>query len=142
MKTMRVVAAVICDSLQTKTRIFATARGYGEFKGMWEFPGGKIEPGETPQQALMREIREELATEIKVGELIDTIEYDYPDFHLSMNCFWCEGVSGDLVLLEAQEARWLTKDELDSVKWLPADLGLMERIRIELNINKIFIKWR
>lgn len=132
MKTIKVVAAVICDSLQTKTRIFATARGYGEFKGMWEFPGGKIEPGETPQQALAREIKEELDTTIKVGELIDTIEYDYPDFHLSMNCFWCEVVEGDLVLLEAQEARWLTKDELDSVKWLPADLGLVERIRMEI----------
>lgn len=132
MKTIKVVAAVTCDSLQTKTRIFATARGYGEFKGMWEFPGGKIEPGETPQQALAREIKEELDTTIKVGELIDTIEYDYPDFHLSMNCFWCEVVEGDLVLLEAQEARWLTKDELDSVKWLPADLGLVERIRMEI----------
>ena len=132
MKTIKVVAAVICDSLQEKTRIFATARGYGEFKGMWEFPGGKIEPGETPQQALVREIQEELDTTIRVGELIDTVEYDYSDFHLSMDCFWCEIVEGDLVLLEAQEGRWLTKDELDSVKWLPADFGLINRIQEKL----------
>ena len=129
MKTIKVVAAVICDSLQRKKRIFATARGYGEFKGMWEFPGGKIEPGETSQQALVREIREELDTTIRVGELIEIIEYDYPDFHLSMDCFWCEVIEGDLVLLEAQEGRWLDKEELDCVEWLPADLGLIEKIR-------------
>ncbi len=129
MKTIRVVAAVICDSLQEKKRIFATARGYGQFKGQWEFPGGKIEAGETPQQALVREIQEELKTKIKVDDYIETVEYDYPDFHLSMDCFWCEIIEGDLILLEAQDARWLTKDELDSVNWLPADMELLERIR-------------
>ena len=114
------------------TRIFATARGYGEFKGGWEFPGGKIEPGETPQDALVREIREELDATICVGELIDTIEYDYPVFHLSMDCFWAEVVSGELKLKEAEAAKWLSKDELNSVAWLPADVTLIEKIREQM----------
>ena len=125
MKTGRVVAAVIED----KDRIFATARGYGEYKGWWECPGGKIVQGETPLQALIREIKEELDTEIRVGELIDTIEYDYPTFHLSMDCFWAEVVAGNLVLKEAAAAKWLTKETLDSVEWLPADITLIEKIK-------------
>ena len=129
MKIICVVAAVICDSIQTKHRIYATARGYGDYKGQWEFPGGKIEPGETAQQALKREIAEELDTEIAVHDKIGTIEYDYPAFHLSMDCFWCEVLSGDLVLKEAEAARWLAKDELDSVQWLPADQTILEKIR-------------
>ena len=129
MKTVRVVAAVICDSIENKTKIFATARGYGDFKGGWEFPGGKIEIGETPRQALKREIQEELETEINVGDLIDTIEYDYPTFHLSMDCFWCQVVSGELKLLEAEAAKWLAKDQLDTVDWLPADITLIDKIR-------------
>ena len=124
-KVVRVVAAVI----KKDNQIFATERGYGEFKGGWEFPGGKIEANETSQEALVREIKEELETVIKVNDLIDTIEYDYPNFHLSMDCFWCEIVSGNLVLVEAKDAKWLTKDELYSVKWLPADLGLIEKIK-------------
>lgn len=130
MKTIRVVAAVIKAMNDNGEKIiFATERGYGEFKGGWEFPGGKIEPGETPQQALCREIMEELDTKIQVWDLIDTIEYDYPAFHLSMDCFWCEVVSGNLVLKEHEAARWLTSDELDSVEWLPADVTLIDKIR-------------
>lgn len=124
MKTVRVVAAVIRDG----DRIFATARGYGEYKGWWEFPGGKIEAGETPEEALVREIHEELDTEIRVGELIDTIKYDYPTFHLSMDCFWAEVVAGRLVLKEAEDARWLTKETLESVQWLPADQTIIDAI--------------
>ena len=120
MKIIRVVAAVICDSIQTKHKIYATARGYGDYKGQWEFPGGK------------REIKEELDTEIAVLDKIGTIEYNYPAFHLSMDCFWCEVLSGDLVLKEAEAARWLTKDELGSVHWLPADQTILERIRATL----------
>ena len=129
MKTVKVVAAIICDDMKEKNKIFATARGYGELKGGWEFPGGKVEPGETPQQALIREIIEELDTEIKVGERIDTVEYDYPTFHLSMDCFWAEVKEGHLELKEAEAAKWLTKDQLDSVTWLPADILLIDQIR-------------
>ncbi len=129
MKTVKVVAAIICDDIKEKNKIFATARGYGELKGGWEFPGGKVEPGETSQQALIREIIEELDTEIKVGELIDTVEYDYPTFHLSMDCFWAEVKEGHLELKEAEAAKWLTKDQLDSVTWLPADILLIDQIR-------------
>ena len=128
MKTIHVVAAVICDSFDKKQRIFATAKGYGEYKGQWEFPGGKVESGETPQQALVREIQEELATKIRVGDLVTTIEYDYPSFHLSMDCFWCEVAEGELKLLEAEDAKWLTRDQLYSVTWLPADMTLSAEI--------------
>ena len=129
MKIIKVVAAIICNDMKEKNKIFATARGYGELKGGWEFPGGKVEPGETPQQALIREIIEELDTEIKVGERIDTVEYDYPTFHLSMDCFWAEVKEGHLELKEAEAAKWLTKNQLDSITWLPADILLIDQIR-------------
>lgn len=129
MKTVKVVAAIIIH----KKHILATQRGYGDFKGRWEFPGGKVELGETPQEALCREIKEELDIEILVGELFQTVEYDYPDFHLSMDCFFCRVKSGKVVLKEHEAARWLTVDELDGVDWLPADRGLIEGLgRISL----------
>ena len=125
MKTIRVVAAIIIKNEE----VFATQRGYGDFKGGWEFPGGKIDAGETPEEALIREIKEELDTEVEVIELLDTVEYDYPNFHLSMDCFIFSIKSGDLVLKEHEAAQWLTKETLDSVNWLPADLGLIDKIR-------------
>ncbi|MGN0417412.1 MULTISPECIES: (deoxy)nucleoside triphosphate pyrophosphohydrolase [Anaerostipes] len=124
-KTVEVVAAII----QKDEYIFATQRGYGEFKDGWEFPGGKIEQGETPKEALVREIKEELNTEINVGKLLDIVEYDYPGFHLTMHCFMCTIKSGNLELKEHEAAKWLTKETLDDVDWLPADEGLIEKIR-------------
>ena len=133
MKVIRVVAAVIkAANEQGEPMIFATQRGYGDLKGGWEFPGGKIEEGETPKEALKREIMDELDTEIKVGKLIDTIEYDYPTFHLSMDCFWCEIVKGELVLKEHEAARWLTREQLGEVEWLPADVTLIEKVGDEM----------
>ena len=125
MKTMKVVAAIIVH----EDKVFATQRGYGEFKDGWEFPGGKVESGETPEVALIREIEEELDTEIEVQELLDTVEYDYPTFHLSMDCFISTVKSGDLVLKEHEAAKWLTLETLDSVDWLPADLSLVDKIK-------------
>ena len=137
MKTVKVVAAIIkAVNENGETIIFATQRGYGDFKGGWEFPRGKIESGETPHEALKREIIEELDTEVSVGELMDTVEYDYPQFHLSMDCFWCQIVRGNLVLKEHEAARWLTKDELNNVEWLPADITLIEKIRNLLSMTR------
>ena len=131
-KHIEVVAAVICDG----NRIFATQRGYGEWKDWWEFPGGKMEPGETPEAALQREIREELATEISVENLITTVSYDYPNFHLTMHCYLCNVKSGSLTLLEHEAAKWLTRDELSSVKWLPADEEVVEKIKSRKHISQ------
>lgn len=118
--------------MRSGDRVFATQRGYGEFKDGWEFPGGKVEHGETPEDALIREIKEELDVEISVGERLGCIEYDYPSFHLSMDCFWARIRSGDLLLKEHEAARWLSREELDSVDWLPADLELIEKIKADL----------
>lgn len=124
-KQIEVVAAIICND----DKVFATQRGYGEWKDWWEFPGGKMESGETPEEALYREIREELATEIQIGERLTTIEYDYPKFHLIMHCYLCKVVSGNLTLLEHEAARWLKQEELNSVKWLPADKGVIKALQ-------------
>lgn len=128
MKKIHVVAAIICDD----DKIFATQRGYGDFKDGWEFPGGKIEEGESPEDALKREIMEELAVEIEVGKLLETVEYDYPQFHLTMNCYLCRVKSGEMILKEHEACKWLTKDQLDSVAWLPADKGLIEILKENL----------
>ena len=125
-KQIEVVAAIIYDA---EGRIFATQRGYGEWEGWWEFPGGKMEAGESPEEALQREIWEELETRIVIERLVTTVEWDYPKFHLKMHCYWCHVESGSLILKEHEAARWLAKDELESVKWLPADLQILEKIR-------------
>ncbi len=129
MKTISVVAAVIIRTASDGTKqVFATQRGYGEYKDWWEFPGGKVEEGESPETALAREIKEELATEITVGDYIDTIEYDYPTFHLSMRCYECSVVSGKLELLEHENASWLTEENLRTVNWLPADITILDKV--------------
>ena len=132
MKTINVVAAIIIKD----NKIFATQRGYGEFKDGWEFPGGKVEQGEAPENAIVRQIKEELDTVIEVKEYFDTVEYDYPNFHLSMKCYICTVVSGKLELLEHEAAKWLDKDSLDSVAWLPADLGLVDKLKDYLSKNR------
>ncbi|MBO7426254.1 MAG: (deoxy)nucleoside triphosphate pyrophosphohydrolase [Clostridiales bacterium] len=133
-KTIKVVAAIISKG----DRIFATQRGYGDFKDGWEFPGGKVEPGESSKEALVREIREELDADINVGDLLTTVEYDYPQFHLSMDCFWATLVEGsEMKLLEHEAAKWLTRDQLDSVEWLPADTAVIDIIKECPNMNNL-----
>ena len=127
MKTIRVAAAII----KYNNQIFATQRGYGSFKGWWEFPGGQIEEGETPKEALLREIKEELDTTVQVEELVEVVEYEYPDFHLTMYCYLCKVITGELVLKEHEAARWLTKENIDSVRWLPADLDVIKKLKEE-----------
>ncbi|SHL89702.1 8-oxo-dGTP diphosphatase [Fibrobacter sp. UWH5] len=124
MKTIEVVAGVIKDG----NKIFATQRGYGDFKGGWEFPGGKMEPGETPQQALARELKEELTVDVSVEDFICTVDYDYPNFHLTMHCFYCTVINGELKLLEHEAAKWLEKENIRSVDWLPADIAVVEAL--------------
>ncbi len=128
MKIVNVVAAIICDDYEKKTKILATQRGYGDYKDSWEFPGGKIEEGETPEEALVREIREELGAVIEVHDLIDIVDYDYENFHLHMNCYWATVAEGELKLLEHEAAKWLEFGTLKSVDWLPADLQLLPKI--------------
>ena len=125
MKNIEVVAAI----LRKENTIFATEKGYGEFKGYWEFPGGKVEPGESLEEALRREIREELQVEIHMEEKFSELDYDYPHFHLTMHCYFCSVVSGEIKLVEATEGKWLRKEELDSVRWLPADISLIEELK-------------
>lgn len=124
MKCIEVVAGIIRDS----GKVFATQRGYGDFKDGWEFPGGKVEPGETPQQALVRELREELCIDVSVGDFLCTVEYDYPAFHLTMHCFFCSVMGGELTLLEHEAARWLSEADLHSVEWLPADVEVVKAL--------------
>ncbi len=133
MKNVNVVAAIICDDYGDKKKVLATQRGYGEFKDGWEFPGGKIEEGETPEEALVREIREEMGAEIKVHDLACVIDYDYETFHLHMNCYWAMVAAGELKLLEHEAAKWLRRDELESVDWLPADRGILPVLRYALS---------
>ena len=128
MKRIEVVAGIIKDG----SKIFATQRGYGEFKDGWEFPGGKMEPGETPQEALARELKEELAIDVSVGDFLCTVDYDYPTFHLTMHCFYCSVIGGELTLLEHEAAKWLKMSELHSVNWLPADVEVVAALERNL----------